>query len=103
MAVLYINVYAGKECGQDSKGLAQRVLLKLVEPFYGLGYNIFMDNYYTSVEVLEKLYDQSLQACGTCRGDRIGLPRDVTKSTSATVQRMKRGEAIFGKNITSLV
>lgn len=93
--VLDINVYTGKECGQDSKGLPQRVVLKLVEPFYRLGYNIFMDNYYTSVELFEKLCDHGLQACGTCRGDRIGLPRDVTKSTSATVKRMKRGEAIF--------
>lgn len=93
--VLDINVYTGKECGQDSKGLPQRVVLKLVEPFYRLGYNIFMDNYYTSVELFEKLCDHGLQACGTCREDRIGLPRDVTKSTSATVKRMKRGEAIF--------
>ena len=93
--VLDINVYTSKECGQNSKGLAQRVVLKLVEPFYGLGYNIFMDNYYTSAELYEKLYDQGLQACGTCRGDQIGLPRDVTKSTSATVKRMKHGEAIF--------
>lgn len=59
--VLDINVYTGKECGQESKGLAQRVVLKLVEPFYGLGYNIFMDNYYTSVQLFEKLYDQGLQ------------------------------------------
>lgn len=55
--VLDINVYTGKGCGEDSKGLAQRVVLKLVEPFYGLGYDIFVDNYYTSVELFEKLYD----------------------------------------------
>lgn len=93
--VLDIIVYTGKETAADSKGLAERVVLRLLEPFYGFGYNIFMDNYYTSVGLFEKLYDNGVQACGTCRGDRIGLPRDVTKANSDKVKKLKRGEAIY--------
>ena len=64
---------------------------------------LWIMNYYTSVEFFEKLYDRGLQTCGTCRGDWSGLPRDLTKSTSAAVKRMKRGEAIFRQTITSIV
>lgn len=70
-------------------------MLRILEPYYGLGYNIFMDNYYTSVELFEKLYDKGIQACGTCRGDRIGLPSDVTKTKSDKVKRMKRADAFY--------
>ncbi|XP_022808808.1 piggyBac transposable element-derived protein 3-like [Stylophora pistillata] len=91
--VLDIIVYTGKENAVDSKSLAERVVLRLLEPYYGLGYNIFMDNH-TSVGLFEKLYNNGVQACGTCRGGRIGLPRDVTKANSDKVKKLKRGEAI---------
>lgn len=54
-----------------------------------------MDNYYTSVGLLKKLYNNGFQACGTCRSDRIGLPRDVTKANSDKVKKLKHGEAIY--------
>ena len=91
--VLDIIVYTGKENAVDSKSLAERVVLRLLEPYYGLGHNIFMDNHCTSVGLFEKLYNNGVQACGTCRGDRIGLPRDVTKANSDKVKKLKRGEA----------
>ena len=49
--VLDISVYTGKESDGESKGLAKRVVLQLMEPFFGLGYRVFTDNYYTSVEL----------------------------------------------------
>lgn len=43
----------------------------------------------------EKLYNNGVQACGTCRGDMIGLPRDITKANSDKVKKLKRGEATY--------
>lgn len=58
--VLDIIVYIGKEIVVDFKGLAERVVLRLFELFYGFGYNIFMDNYYIFVGLFEKLYDNGV-------------------------------------------
>lgn len=38
------------------KGLAEPVLLRFCEPYYGIGY-IFMDNYHTSVGLFDKLFN----------------------------------------------
>ena len=38
----------GEESAADSKGLAKHVL-KLLQPYYRLGYNTFVDDYYSSV------------------------------------------------------
>ena len=39
----------GEESAADSKGLAKDVFLKLLQPYYRLGYNTFVDDYYSSV------------------------------------------------------
>ena len=39
----------GEETAADSKGLAKHVVLKLLQTYYRLGYNILVDDYYSSV------------------------------------------------------
>lgn len=39
----------GEETAADSKGLAKHVVLKLLQTYYKLGYNILVDDYYSSV------------------------------------------------------
>lgn len=55
--VLSYKVYTGKDNAAVACGLAKRVVLELAEPFFNKGYNIFMDNYYASVDPV-KLEDQ---------------------------------------------
>ena len=35
-----------------SKGLAYRVVMDLMEPYQGKGHRLFMDNFYTSVDLV---------------------------------------------------
>ena len=47
--VLSYKVYTGKEKAAVACGLAKRIVSELAEPLVDEVYNIFMDNYYTSV------------------------------------------------------
>ncbi|XP_015776889.1 PREDICTED: piggyBac transposable element-derived protein 4-like [Acropora digitifera] len=93
--VLSYKVYTGKDNAAVACGLAKRVVLELAEPFFNKGYNIFMENYYTSVDLFEDLYTHGMQACGTCRTNRVGFPKDLTSKDSPIVKPLKRGDRIY--------
>jgi len=43
----------------------------------GLGHKIFMDNYFISPPLFDDLFQRKINACGTVRYDRRGMPRDI--------------------------
>ena len=59
-------VYTGKE-GVVEKDLGGKVVR-------AVSYDIYFDNCFTSVKLLEDLLDDGLYACGTFRRDRNGIP-----------------------------
>lgn len=50
--------------------------MDLAEPYYGSNLAIYMDNFYSGVELFQDMKSKSLDACGTIRANRKGLPRD---------------------------
>ena len=53
------------------------------------GYHVYMDNYYSSPELLEELFFRSTFSAGTCHGNRKCLPKAVTNC------KLKPGEVCF--------
>lgn len=47
------------------KGFAHHVVTKLLRPFYGKGYTVYMDNYYTSPVLFMDLLKEQIGAVGT--------------------------------------
>ena len=47
-----------------------------------------MDNYITSPPLFDNLFQQKINACGTVRHDRRGMPRDIGPKSL----KMKRGD-----------
>lgn len=64
------EVYAG-----IGKTMIETVM-GLMEPLKYKGYHLFMDNYYNSVQLSEKLLEKGVCTCGTLRLQH-GAPRDL--------------------------
>ena len=54
-----------------------------------VGYKVYFDNYYTSMDLMHELLSRYIFACGTVCANRKGLPVAVTKS------KLKKGESVF--------
>ncbi|KAL7406584.1 hypothetical protein ABVT39_022659 [Epinephelus coioides] len=81
--VANFQVYTGRE-GTQEKGLAHRVVMDLSTPYYGSHLSIYMENFYSGVELFQDMKSKGLNACGTVRANRKGLPKNkmLTKQTS---------------------
>ena len=58
------------------------------------GRHVYMDNYYSSPELMMELFDKKTYSAGTVRANRKGLPLGVTKNK----KKLKKGEVVFRRN-----
>ena len=98
------DVYCGKVnrfCCSRSAHVIDPLCTKTTKIVVGLlertnlldkGYHVYMDNYYTSPELLHELYLRSTFCCGTVRKNRKGLPNAVNKAG------LHKGEGVFRRN-----
>ena len=63
------------------------MVLQVIRRVAGLGHKILMDNHFTSPAVFDDLFERKINACGTVRHDRRGMPRDIGPKSL----KMKRG------------
>ena len=59
----------------------------------GKGFRLFIDNLYTSVELMEHLWVRGTYACGTIRHNREGLPKALMVKKHKGLAN--RGDTIF--------
>ena len=59
----------------------------------GKGHHVFMDNYYSSLELFWELHNKETFACRTSRSNRKNMPESVTKA-----KLKKKGECVFRRN-----
>ena len=101
--ILGFHVYTGKNCScvsNDSKPLdsectkTTKIVLGLLETTNLLdkGHHVYMDNYYSSPELLLKLYYRETYVCGSVRQNRKGLPNSVKKA------KLKLPQSVFSHN-----
>lgn len=84
-----LEVYTGKTGHDPKKGLAYHVVRKLVQGLEGKGFNLFVDNWYSSPQLFEDLAEVGILACGTVHANRRGLPSDIM---NLKAKEMKRGQ-----------
>ena len=68
------QLYAGKCTEKAEKGLAKRVVLDLVEPFAGVEHVVYLDNFFTSLDLALRLADMGFGIVGTTKSNSQGLP-----------------------------
>ena len=57
------------------------------------GMHVYMDNYYSSPELMMELWDKKTYSAGTVRCNRKGLPNSCSKA-----KKLKKGETVFRRN-----
>lgn len=78
----------------DGSGMnLEGTIFHLLSPYLGLGYQVFMDNYYNSVKLSQKLYEQKTTTCGTIRVNR-GFPADLKEQQ----KKLGKGEMTFRRH-----
>ena len=80
------DIYTGKDPSKPlhPKGLGYDVVMHLMENYYGKGYLLFTDNFYTSPILCKDLLEKKIYLTGTVRTNRKQFPEDLTiKSKNA--------------------
>ena len=74
-----MSVYLGKQRQHAITQITAThgTVLQLIRRVEGLGQKNFMDNYITSPDLFDDLFQRKITACGTVRQDRRGMPRDI--------------------------
>ncbi|KPP62821.1 piggyBac transposable element-derived protein 4-like [Scleropages formosus] len=60
--------------GEDAEALGYRVVTSLAKGLEGKYHHLFMDSFFTSVSLLQRLLRDGLYACGTTQQSRHGFP-----------------------------
>ena len=71
-----MEMYTGKKDEREI-GHGPKVVERLTNDLHGLGYSVFTDSFFSSVELYTNLYKNGVNATGTIRKDRIGLSREL--------------------------
>ncbi|XP_066926570.1 piggyBac transposable element-derived protein 4-like [Clytia hemisphaerica] len=97
------NVYAGKNGNQPihENGLGYHVVTKLMTPFYGQGYHLFTDNFYSSCDLFSDLFDESIYCCGTTTENRKGFPVSM-KGGKFWMKKKPRGDMRWSRDKPNL-
>jgi hypothetical protein len=69
-------VYLGKQRQLATAQITatHRMVLQVIQRVEGQGHKIFMDNYFTSSPLFDDLFQHKINACGTVRHNRRGMP-----------------------------
>ena len=100
------DVYQGKSGHKDKEvayagiGLGEKVIVDLTKYLFGKNHQVYFDNYFSAVPLVEYLKANCVQACGTIRHDRKYIPTNLKSEKS-----MERGQHDYRvlKNIASLI
>ncbi|KAH9637011.1 hypothetical protein HF086_016288 [Spodoptera exigua] len=91
--VLSQYMYSGKTDVDDESRTGgktiEKLVLRLMRPYLLKGHELYMDNYYNSVPLSEKLLDLKTHTCGTLISNRKGNPTFLAK------KKLKKDEYIW--------
>lgn len=76
-----LQVYTGKKGAKSEKGQGRRVVKDLIEPFTGTWRELTTDNFFSSRELSDELYQSKTTFTGTMRLNKPDLPVDFAKSS----------------------
>ena len=76
---------------------------KLLYRYYGQGYHLYMDNFYNSPMLSDKLYEQKIHTCGTLRFDRAETPKILAYFAKDAKPKMERNTLLYRRRGNTFV
>lgn len=86
---LNADLYPGRSARHSAKGLGYDVCFKLMDPYFGVGHYLYVDNFFTSIHLAEDLILKSTYLTGTIRKNRTGVP-DIVKKKKGDICAARR-------------
>ncbi|XP_027894239.1 piggyBac transposable element-derived protein 4-like isoform X4 [Xiphophorus couchianus] len=81
-------IYQGKSAVVREEGLGTTSVMDLMDfGLLGKGYHLYVDNFYSSPYLFQKLASNSTAACGTIRGNLVGFPKTTLNNLLRSAQR----------------
>lgn len=71
--------YLGKETRSEGNSVPTEVVLKLMKPLFNMGYNVTCDNFFSSLDLCQKLQQKKCSLVGTLRQNRREIPAAAKK------------------------
>lgn len=96
--VCKFQIYTGKLNNQTEKLLGERIVKDLSYDLRHKYYQIFFDNYFTSVNLMSCFLKDKILACGTVRKDRKDLPKVQTAD-----KNFSHGDSEYRTSCTGVV
>ncbi|KAJ8931283.1 hypothetical protein NQ314_015824 [Rhamnusium bicolor] len=86
-----IEIYKGKYNNDDvrNESKVNSTVLRLMKPYLDKGHYFYMDNFYNSADLSNKLLARKTHTTGTLRSKRRGNPKEVTQV------KLKKGHHIW--------
>lgn len=72
-----LQVYTGKKGNHPEKKQGERIVKDLIEPMYGTGRGITVDNFFTSAPLAEFLLEKKITLLGTVRKNKPDTPKEL--------------------------
>ena len=92
--MLNFQIYTGKADAQQQHGLAHRVVTDLVLPrFAHANHIVYMDNFFSSLPLVDELGKNGVMCCGTYRTGRLGFPAELANKDN--LKQLKRGDSLM--------
>ncbi|CAG5003579.1 unnamed protein product [Parnassius apollo] len=86
--VVFVKALECQEKAPSEEGLGYKVVLKLTKNVPA-GSLVVFDNFFTSIPLIEILYERNIYSVGTVRLTRKGMPEESTSKKSGYSEEMK--------------
>ena len=95
------SIYYWEETNKTNNGLGYDVVMNLMNGMFRQGYHLFVDNFYSSSQLFNDLYDKGCMVTGTVREDRRGFCSDEIHSCLRTfISNTARTATILNRDNT---
>jgi hypothetical protein len=87
-----LDIYQGASGILDEAGLGATVVQRMVEPLYGCNYHVYIEYFFSSIVLANKLKERRTLMIGTVRTNRRGWPQEM-KGAKKLEKEMSCGDS----------